>query len=136
MSFHDELMAEFAVPGHVEHFAERDANGDFGGLKYRLPAHPEGVEAYKLPGIPSPVRAEVQFTHDGEVRREVKTWQIETPLLTAIGVLHPQRNASIEDSDGKWSVDSAACVWGDVFVTLALARAPRTAGNELRSGTV
>lgn len=136
MSLHDQLMAEFAVPVHVEHFAARDGNGDLAGIEYRPPSHPDGVEPLTFPGIPSPVRSEIQFTADGETRRETKTWQIETPLLTAKGILHPQRNAGVEDSDGKWVVDAAACVWGEVFVTLALARAPRTAGNELRSASV
>ena len=130
------MAAAFAAPMLMQQFGEKDDAGAFVGLQYRLPAHPEGVEPYKFPGIPSPVRSEIQFTADGEVRRETKTWQIETPLLTAKGILHPQRNAGVEDSDGKWVIDSAACVWGDVFVTLALARAPRTAGNELRSGAV
>lgn len=105
-------------------------------LKYRLPSHPEGVEPFEIAGRPSLIRSETQFTADGEVRRETKTWQIETPLLTAKGILHPQRNAGVEDSDGKWMVDVAACIWGEVFVTLALTRAPRTAGNELRSAPV
>jgi hypothetical protein len=128
-SVHDYLMGSMGAPALMEINAK-------GVLQYRLPSHPEGVEPYQFPGIPSPVRSEIQFTADGEVRRETKTWQIETPLLTAKGILHPQRNAGVEDSDGKWVVDSTACVWGDVFVTLALARAPRTAGNELRSASV
>ncbi len=120
----------------METFAERDADGNIVGVKYWLPSHPDGVEPLKFPGIPSSVRSEIQFTADGEVRREMKTWQIETALLAESGVLHPQRNAVVEDDDGKWAVDSTACVWGEVFVTLALSRAPRTAGNELRSASV
>lgn len=131
-----ERFREAAVPRLMDEFGARNSDGELTGISYRLPAHPEGVEPYKFPGIPSPVRAEIQFTVDGEVRRETKSWQIETPLLTAKGILHPQRNAGVEDSDGKWVVDAAACVWGEVFVTLALSRAPRTAGNELRSGAV
>ena len=124
------------APRFLEVFGARDANGDLGGLKYRLPSHPDGVEPYLLPGIASPVRSVVQFTPDGEARQETKTWQIERSKLDAIGVLHPQRNAGIEDGDGAWNVNADECVWGEVFVVLALIRKPRTAGNELRSAAV
>jgi hypothetical protein len=130
------LFAGSPAAALMEVFAERDANGNFGGVKYRLPSHPEGVEPYLLPGIPSSVRAVTQLTIDGEVRQETKTWQIERTRLDAINVKHPQRNAGIEDVDGAWTVNADECVWGDVFVTLALIRKPRTAGNELRSAAV
>lgn len=136
MSDFDRMASAFASPLLMQQFGERDANGAFGGVRYRLPGHPEGVEPHLLPGIPSPVRAVVQMTFDGEVRQETKTWQIERSRLDAIGVKHPQRNAGIEDADGRWEVNADECVWGDVFVTLALIRKPRTSGNELRSAAV
>lgn len=120
----------------METFADRDADNNIVGVKYRLPAHPDGVEPYLLPGIPSSVRSVLQYTPDGEVRQEVKTWQIERTRFDAIGVQHPQRNASIEDVDGNWNVNADECVWGEVFVTLALVRKPRVTGNELRSAPV
>jgi hypothetical protein len=131
----EELFATFAVPSLVEQFGERDGNGDFRPLKYWPPLNPSG-EPFLWRGIAGPVRADVEFTVDGEVRRETKLWNIERTILDDAGITHPQRNARIEDADGTWQVDVNACIWGPSFVTLALVRAPRTAGNELRRAGV
>ena len=60
--------------------------------------------------------------------------------LDAAGIAHPQRKAAITDHDSRepfdWSLRVSECVWGPTFVTLALERAPATAGNELRSAAV
>ena len=104
-------------------------------FKYRPPMNVE-MEPLEFSGRPTTIRSLVQYTSDGEVRQETKSWQVERLLLDAEGILHPQRNATIEDADGKWNVNVTECVWGDVFVTLAMIRAPRTAGNELRSAAI
>lgn len=134
-SLHD-IMAKPAVAALVSQFGERGPDGDFLKLKYWLPSHPEGMEPLEFRGITGPVKSVIQLTVDGESRLETKVWHIERSLLDAAGILHPQRNARAEDADGRWSIDVSACVWEASFVTLALARAPRTAGNELRSASV
>jgi hypothetical protein len=131
----EDLFATFAIPSLVEQFGERDGNGDFLPLKYWPPLNPSG-EPFLWRGIAGPVRSTIEYTPDGEVRRETKTWQIERTLTDANGVSHAQRNARVEDADGKWNVNADECIWGPSFVTLALVRAPRTAGNELRSASV
>lgn len=132
----DRAFAEFAAPVLLEQFGERNEHGDDLPLKYWPPYAVEGGEPLLLVGIAGAVRNIVQFTIDGEVRRETKSWHIERSAMDAVGIEHSQRKARAEDTDGEWQVDVDQCIWGSAFVTLALVRSPRTAGNELRSGTV
>lgn len=102
-------------------------------LKYRKPGSSIDLE---WKGVRGPVRTVRRYTPHGEEVLETKTWQIDRRLTDRDGVMHPEVRATVEDADGQWIVNVDECVWGETFVTLALMRAPQTAGNELRRGAV
>lgn len=129
-------FTRLATPQLMDHFGERDANGDYKPLAYRDPRAGNG-EPFLFTGISSAVRSiEEPVFDEGMVRRETKTWEIPREQLDARSIDHPQRKATVEDHDGVWNIDVSQCVWGPTFVTLALTRAPRTSGNELTRAAV
>lgn len=84
MSLHDELMAEYAVPSHLENFAERDANGDFGGVKYWRAAATEGEQG--VPWVASVGALDLDesnedgnSSHQEREQREIVVLQGPTP---------------------------------------------------------
>jgi hypothetical protein len=138
-TLHNSLMRRIGAPALMAGHGERDDAGELKPLRYRDPRVGGGEgEPYQLTGIGSPVRAveEPDFEDGGTKRRETKTWQIPRQQFDEKQIDHPQRAAIVEDHDGEWNVDVTQCVWGAVFVTLALTRAPRTSGNEMRSAAV
>jgi hypothetical protein len=116
------------------------ANGESepGGHKKLQYQSKKGETAVELTGIKLARRGNLQpdFAGGGVKRRDTTQWQITRDQFDAIGVTYPQQQAIVTDPDGVWMVDCDQCVWGPTFVTLALAREPRTQGNELRGAAV
>jgi hypothetical protein len=131
---HRTLMQRVGAPLLQMANGESDGGGDT-KLQYR---QKKGGTVHELTGIKLPRRNNLQpdFAGGGVKRRDTTSWQITRVQLDAIGVTFPQQNAIVTDPDGDWLVDVDQCVWGPTFVTLALAREPRTQGNELRGAAV